>query len=218
MLQGIDIWKSFDDLEVLKGINLEIPASSITSIVGKSGTGKSTLLHILGTLDKADKGQVLINGQNVSGMNRKQLSQFRNEKIGFIFQFHHLINEFTAVENVAIPSMIKGDSKKNALIEAEGLLDFLGLKDRLDHKPNELSGGEQQRVAVARALINKPLIVFADEPTGNLDTQTSSELHGLLAHLKNELNQTFVIVTHNQELAQLSDIVLEMRDGVVHHK
>ena len=218
MLIGKDIWKSFDDLEVLKGVNLEIPSSSITSIVGKSGTGKSTLLHILGTLDKADKGQVLINGQDVSNLNRKELSRFRNEKIGFIFQFHHLINEFTAAENVAIPAMIKGVTKKQAISEAEELLDFLGLKERLDHKPNELSGGEQQRVAVARALINKPLIVFADEPTGNLDTQTSSELHGLLAKLKNELNQTFVIVTHNQELAQLSDIVLEMQDGIVHHK
>ena len=218
MLIGKDIWKSFDDLEVLKGVNLEIPSSSITSIVGKSGTGKSTLLHILGTLDKADKGQVLINGQDVSNLNRKELSRFRNEKIGFIFQFHHLINEFTAAENVAIPAMIKGVTKKQAISEAEELLDFLGLKERLDHKPNELSGGEQQRVAVARALINKPFIVFADEPTGNLDTQTSSELHGLLAKLKNELNQTFVIVTHNQELAQLSDIVLEMQDGIVHHK
>ncbi|NNE26734.1 MAG: ABC transporter ATP-binding protein [Saprospiraceae bacterium] len=218
MLQGVDIWKSLDDLEVLKGVNLEIPASSITSIVGKSGTGKSTLLHILGSLDNADKGKVLINGQNISGMNRKALSKFRNEKIGFIFQFHHLINEFNAVENVAIPAMIKGTDKKQAIIEAERLLDFLGLRERLDHKPNELSGGEQQRVAVARALINKPLIVFADEPTGNLDTQTSSELHALLARLKDELNQTFVIVTHNQELAQLSDMVLEMKDGIVHHK
>lgn len=215
MLKAENIWKSFDDLEVLKGVNLSIEKSSITSIVGKSGTGKSTLLHILGTLDKPDKGKVTIGNIEVSNLNSSSLSSFRNEKIGFVFQFHHLITEFTALENVGIPALIMGQSRKEAFMEAEKLLEYLGLSSRLDHKPNELSGGEQQRVAVARALINKPLVVFADEPTGNLDTQTSTELHQLFVNLKNELGQTFIIVTHNQELASLSDRCLEMIDGKV---
>ncbi|MBT8189945.1 MAG: ABC transporter ATP-binding protein [Saprospiraceae bacterium] len=215
MLKGENIWKSFDDLEVLKGVNLSIDKGSITSIVGKSGTGKSTLLHILGTLDKPDKGKVVIGGIEVSGLNNSQLAEFRNEKIGFVFQFHHLITEFTALENVGIPALINGKSRKYAFKEAEKLLDYLGLSARLEHKPNELSGGEQQRVAVARALVNNPLLVFADEPTGNLDTETSTELHNLFVNLKEELGQTFIIVTHNQELAALSDRRLEMVDGKV---
>ncbi len=218
MLIAKNIWKSFDGLEVLKGVDLNMSQASITSIIGKSGTGKSTLLHILGTLDIADKGMVEIDGIRVDKLNNKELSTFRNQRIGFVFQFHHLINEFTALENVSIPALINGKSKRQANVEAEKLLDYLSLKERLDHKPNELSGGEQQRVAIARALINKPAIVFADEPTGNLDTQTSTELHQLIVNLKSELNQTFVIVTHNQELASLSDRCLEMIEGKVVEK
>ena len=218
MLIGKNIHKSFNGLEVLKGVDLNIEKSSITSIIGKSGTGKTTLLHILGTLDTADVGEIIIGGQNISSIKPALLPKFRNEKIGFVFQFHHLISEFTALENVCIPALIKNVSKKDAQKEAEKLLDFLGLSERTHHKPNELSGGEQQRVAVARALINKPLIVFADEPTGNLDNQTSTDLHNLFVNLKNELGQTFIIVTHNQELASLSDKILEMKDGTVHSK
>ena len=213
MLVATGIYKSYNKLEVLKGVDLEIGGSSITSIVGKSGTGKSTLLHILGTLDKPDKGTVLLNGQDVFSLSAKKLSKFRNETIGFIFQFHHLIPEFTALENVSIPALINKQSKAEATKRAEELLDYLGLSERLDHKPNQLSGGEQQRVAVARALVNKPSIIFADEPTGNLDTQTSQELHKLLVRLKEDFGQSFVIVTHNQELAGLSDRCLEMIDG-----
>lgn len=213
VLKATNIWKSYNDLNVLKGVHLDIPASSITSIVGKSGAGKSTLLHILGTLDKPDKGEVFIQDHNLSHMNNKALAAFRNEKIGFVFQFHHLIPEFTALENVTIPALIKKTNRKSAETEAHRLLDYLGLRERAHHKPSELSGGEQQRVAVARALINKPLVVFADEPTGNLDTQTSSELHQLFLQLKEELGQTFVIVTHNLELAAMSDNIVEMEDG-----
>lgn len=215
MLKAEGIVKSYDGLEVLKGIDLEIPQSSITSIVGKSGSGKSTLLHILGSLDQPDKGRVIIDGQNINQYNKKALAEFRNKKIGFVFQFHHLIPEFTAIENICIPALINKVSKKEALHSAEEMLAYLGLSDRKDHKPNELSGGEQQRVAVARALINKPKIVFADEPTGNLDTQTSEELHNLFIRLKNDFNQTFVIVTHNNELAKLSDRCLEIVDGII---
>ena len=218
MLIGKNIHKSFNGLEVLKGVDLHINKSSITSIVGKSGTGKTTLLHILGTLDQADQGEVIIGGEIISKIKPALLPKFRNEKIGFVFQFHHLIAEFTALENVSIPALIKKVSKKEAHKESERLLDFLGLSERLHHKPNELSGGEQQRVAVARALINKPLVVFADEPTGNLDTQTSTELHNLFVKLKSDLGQTFIIVTHNEELASLSDSVLEMKDGLVSQK
>ena len=218
MLIGKNIHKSFNGLEVLKGVDLNINKSSITSIIGKSGTGKTTLLHILGTLDKADKGEVIIGGENISAIKPTLLPKFRNEKIGFVFQFHHLISEFTALENVSIPALINNVSKKQAHIEAEKLLDYLGLSERVHHKPNELSGGEQQRVAVARALINKPLIVFADEPTGNLDNQTSTDLHNLFVSLKDEFGQTFIIVTHNEELASLSDQILEMKNGTVHLK
>lgn len=218
MLRAIDIYKSYGKLEVLKGANLEISKSSITSIVGKSGTGKSTLLHILGTLDEPDSGSVEIEGEDVFKLSSKQLSRFRNKKIGFVFQFHHLIPEFTALENVSIPALINKASKSEANAKAKELLDYLGLADRLNHKPSELSGGEQQRVAVARALVNNPSIIFADEPTGNLDNQTSSELHELIVKLRDELEQSFVIVTHNQELAGLSDRCYEMSDGILHLK
>lgn len=215
MLQAKNIWKSYDDLEVLRGVDIHIDGPSITSIVGKSGAGKSTLLHILGTLDLADQGEVTIDNTQVNKLNKKALASFRNEKIGFVFQFHHLIPEFTALENVCIPAFIKKTGKKEAEKEAEKLLEYLGISPRKNHKPNELSGGEQQRVAVARALINNPKLVFADEPTGNLDTQTSTELHNLFLNLKEELGQTFVIVTHNIELAGLSDNILEMSDGLI---
>jgi len=215
MLIAKDIKKAYGDLEVLKGVDFEIPKGTITSIVGKSGTGKSTLLHILGSLDTPDSGTVAIDDINIYKLSVNKLAKFRNEKIGFIFQFHHLIPEFTAIENVTIPSLIKGTGKKEANIEAEKLLEYLGLSDRMTHKPNQLSGGEQQRVAVARALINKPKIIFADEPTGNLDTQTSIELHNLITKLKHDFNHTFVIVTHNMELSKLSDRCIEMQDGLI---
>jgi len=215
VLIGNNIWKSYNDLEVLKGVDLEIQGSNIISIVGKSGAGKSTLLHILGTLDLPDIGEVTIDGTSITSLSAKALAAFRNEKIGFVFQFHHLIPEFTALENVCIPALIRKDSKKDAELKAEKLIEYLGLRDRKYHKPSELSGGEQQRIAVARALINRPSIVFADEPTGNLDTQTSSELHQLFINLKDEYKQTFVIVTHNMELADLSDEILEMSDGKI---
>ncbi|NNE15533.1 MAG: ABC transporter ATP-binding protein [Saprospiraceae bacterium] len=215
MLIAKNIHKAYNDLEVLKGVDLSIPEASITSIVGKSGTGKSTLLHILGSLDRPDNGKVEIDGIDIYKLNAKKLSKFRNEKIGFIFQFHHLIPEFTALENVAIPALINNTGKREAMKMANELLDYLGLSDRISHKPNELSGGEQQRVAVARALINKPKIIFADEPTGNLDTQTSIELHDLIVRLKNEFAHTFVIVTHNLDLAKMSDRSIEMKDGFI---
>ena len=215
MLKANNIWKSYEDLEVLRGVDIHIEGPSITSIVGKSGAGKSTLLHILGTLDHADQGEVLIDNTEINKLNKKALAAFRNEKIGFVFQFHHLIPEFTALENVCIPALIKKTGKKEAEREAEKLLEYLGISPRKNHKPNELSGGEQQRVAVARALINNPELVFADEPTGNLDTQTSTELHKLFLTLKEELGQTFIIVTHNMELAGLSDNLLEMSDGLI---
>ncbi len=215
MLRASNIWKSYEDLDVLRGVNLEIEGPSITSIVGKSGAGKSTLLHILGTLDLADQGVVEISGVAINKMRKKEIAAFRNEKIGFVFQFHHLIPEFTAIENVCIPGFIKKRGKKEVEKEAEKLLEYLGISPRKNHKPSELSGGEQQRVAVARALINKPDLVFADEPTGNLDTQTSSDLHKLFVTLKEEIGQSFVIVTHNMELASLSDNLLEMSDGLI---
>lgn len=215
MLEARNIWKSYNGLEVLKGVDLSITQSTITSIIGKSGAGKSTLLHILGTLDLPDKGSVHIGNQAIGNFNNKAMAAFRNEKIGFVFQFHHLIPEFTALENICIPALIKKTSKKEAEKEAEKLLEYLGLNNRSHHKPSELSGGEQQRVAVARALINRPLVVFADEPTGNLDTQTSTELHNLFVTLKNDFGHTFVIVTHNNELARMSDRCLEMSDGQI---
>ena len=200
---------------MLKGIDLNVQKGEIVSIVGKSGAGKSTLLHILGTLDEADKGQLWIDDVEISKLNQKEIAKFRNKKIGFIFQFHHLLNEFTAAENVAIPAFIAGEPKEKSLKRAKELLDYLGLADRITHKPNELSGGEQQRVAVARALMNEPSVVYADEPTGNLDKTTSEELHNLLFQLRKEMNQTFVIVTHNEELAALSDRTITMEDGQI---
>lgn len=215
MLIARNIKKSFGDLQVLKGINLEIKEAEVVSIVGKSGTGKSTLLHILGTLDDANEGSINIAGQEISDLNAKQLARFRNEKLGFIFQFHHLLNEFTALENVMIPAMIAKHSKKEITSKAQELLDYFGLSDRLTHKPTQLSGGEQQRVAVARALINNPKIIFADEPSGNLDNVTSEELHNLIFKLRTDFNQSFVIVTHNQDLAKMSDRSLVMEDGLI---
>lgn len=215
MIQANNIHKSYDKLHVLKGVDFTVNNSEIVSIIGKSGSGKSTLLHILGTLDKADKGAVLIDGTDISALDSKEIAQFRNSKIGFIFQFHHLLPEFTALENVLIPAMIANDTGKSKEKRAKELLDYLGLTDRMSHKPNQLSGGEQQRVAVARALINDPSVVFADEPTGNLDSESSEELHQLLLKLRNEYNQTFVIVTHSKELSAISDRTIIMQDGLI---
>jgi lipoprotein-releasing system ATP-binding protein len=215
MIQATNIHKSYDKLHVLKGVNFEIKNSEIVSIIGKSGSGKSTLLHILGTLDKADKGQVIIDGEDISKFDVKTIAKFRNSKIGFIFQFHHLLPEFTALENVLIPAMIGKVNGKKTESKAKELLDYLGLSDRINHKPNQLSGGEQQRVAVARALINNPSVVFADEPTGNLDSESSEELHKLLQKLRDEYQQTFVIVTHSKELSQISDRTITMQDGLI---
>jgi lipoprotein-releasing system ATP-binding protein len=213
VIEAKDIRKSYGSLEVLKGVNLSIDEGEIVSIVGRSGAGKSTLLHILGTLDSPDQGQLLIKGESVFDLSTKKLAAFRNQQIGFIFQFHHLLPEFTALENVCIPAFIQQKDQSIAQNRAKELLDYLGLKDRLTHKPNQLSGGEQQRVAVARALMNQPAIVFADEPTGNLDSGTSEELHELIFQLRKDFKQSFVIVTHNEELAKLSDRRLVMEDG-----
>ena len=213
MLVAVGVEKSYGKLNVLKGVNLELNAGEIVSIIGSSGAGKSTLLHILGTLDKADKGEIFLNNTPLHLLKGKKLASFRNRHIGFVFQFHHLLPEFTALENVCIPAWIAGSNKKDAEINARKLLTALGLEGRVENKPNSLSGGEQQRVAVARALINKPDIVFADEPTGNLDSTNAKELHNLFLRLKNEFNQTFLIVTHNEELATMSDRVLHMKDG-----
>ncbi len=215
MIKAIDIHKKFGSLHVLKGVDLHVQKGEIVSIVGKSGAGKSTLLHILGALDLADSGQIIINEEDISNMSSKRLAAFRNKNIGFVFQFHHLLPEFTALENVCIPAFIAKQNDQTARKKAQKLLDYLGLSKRLTHKPNQLSGGEQQRVAVARALINDPAVVFADEPSGNLDSTSSQELHQLLFQLRNDLQQTFIIVTHNMELAKLSDRRLEMEDGVL---
>lgn len=213
MIAAHNIHKSFGDLHVLKGVDLEVEKGEIISIVGKSGAGKSTLLHILGTLDKAEQGSLSINGTDVSQLTGKKLAEFRNAHIGFVFQFHHLLPEFSALENVCIPAFIRRTPEPEAMRRAKELLDYLGLSDRLQHKPTQLSGGEQQRVAVARALINGPGVVFADEPSGNLDSHSSQELHQLLFQLRKDMNQTFVIVTHNKELAEMSDRILTMIDG-----
>ncbi len=213
MLKATGIYKKYGDLEVLKGVDIEVQTGEVVSIVGSSGAGKSTLLHIAGTLDNADSGKVTINNMQTDKLRGKSLSNFRNKHIGFIFQFHHLLPEFTALENVCIPGWIAKRKKKDVEGRAEELLELLGLKDRIDNKPNQLSGGEQQRVAVARALINNPDIVFADEPTGNLDSTHARELHQLFFDLRNQLKQTFLIVTHNEELADLSDRKLVMKDG-----
>lgn len=213
MIKASNITKSYGDLQVLKGVDLHVQKGEVVSIVGKSGAGKSTLLHILGTLDRPDNGQLLINDQEVGGLNQRAIAAFRNREIGFIFQFHHLLPEFTALENVCIPAYIQKADKATTEKRALELLSYLGLADRKEHKPNQMSGGEQQRVAVARALINNPAIVFADEPSGNLDSSSSEELHKLLFKLREDFGQTFIIVTHNEELAQMSDRRLEMKDG-----
>lgn len=215
MITGKDIQKSYGPLSVLKGFSLEVAKGEIVSIVGASGAGKSTLLHILGTLDKADKGYVEINGVKVSELSERKLSDFRNRQIGFVFQFHHLLPEFTALENVCIPALIAKTSRREAERKAFELLDFMNLRDRAAHKPSELSGGEQQRVAVARALINAPAVVLADEPSGNLDSASALELHKLFFRLRDGFKQTYIIVTHNLELADMADRKLTMRDGVM---
>jgi len=215
MINAKNIHKSYGNLQVLKGVDLEVAKGEIVSIVGKSGAGKSTLLHIAGTLDQPDKGTLHINDVDVTRLNAKELARFRNENIGFVFQFHHLLPEFTALENVCIPAYIQKKSEKEARARAKELLGYLGLSGRIEHKPTQLSGGEQQRVAVARALMNQPAVLFADEPSGNLDSQSSQELHQLLFQLRDDLQQTFIIVTHNEELAQMSDRRLVMQDGVI---
>jgi len=215
MIEASGIYKSFDDLLVLKGIDLMVNQNEIVTIVGPSGAGKSTLLHLLGTLDNPDKGNIIINKIAISQLKTKKLAQFRSKNIGFVFQFHHLLPEFTALENVFIPALIAGYNRTDSSKRAKDMLVLLGMGDRLDHKPSQLSGGELQRVAVARALINKPKVVLADEPSGNLDTQNATELHKMFFRLRDELGQTFVIVTHNQELASLSDRRIEMKDGKI---
>jgi lipoprotein-releasing system ATP-binding protein len=215
MLTATNIQKYYGQLWVLKGVDLEIKQGEIASIVGPSGSGKSTLLHILGTLDKPDKGEVMVGNQRINFLNEKQMAAFRNKHVGFVFQFHHLLPEFSALENVCIPGWMAGRRKKEVEENALSLLQMLGLGQRIDNKPNALSGGEQQRVAVARALINKPAIIFADEPTGNLDSANARELHQLFFTLRQQFNQTFLIVTHNEELAQMSDRILHMKDGKI---
>ncbi|MGC4037220.1 MAG: ABC transporter ATP-binding protein [Chitinophagaceae bacterium] len=215
MLTGKNIYKTYGSVQVLKGVDINIDKGQIVSIVGSSGAGKSTLLHILGTLDKADKGEVSMSNVAVSSLQGKKLAAFRNKNIGFVFQFHHLLPEFTAIENVCIPGWLAGRRKKEVEEKAAEWLNILGLKHRIENKPNQLSGGEQQRVAVARALINNPSIVFADEPTGNLDSANAKELHQLFLELRKKYNQTFLIVTHNEELAKLGDRVLYMKDGKI---
>lgn len=215
MISVKDLHKSFGSLKVLKGIDLDINKGEVVSIVGASGAGKTTLLQIIGSLDKPDMGQVTINNISLFELGERKLSEFRNNHIGFVFQFHHLLPEFTALENICIPAFINKTSKKKAETTAYQLLEFLELKDRANHKPSELSGGEQQRVAVARALINNPSVVLADEPSGNLDSVNSKELHKLFFNLRNTLNQTFVIVTHNAELANMADRKLTIVDGVI---
>ena len=215
MLKATNITRNYNGLQVLKGVDIMVNKGEIVSIVGSSGAGKSTLLHILGSLDKANSGEIWINNERIDTLKEKELAKFRNQHIGFVFQFHHLLPEFTALENVCIPGWIAGTNKNELEARALKLLKILGLQDRASHKPSELSGGEQQRVAVARALINNPDIVFADEPTGNLDSKHAQELHELFLHLQKTMGQTFLIVTHNEALAKMSDRVVHMKDGYI---
>lgn len=215
MIRATDIEKSYENLKVLKGVNVEINPGEIVSIVGASGAGKSTLLHILGTIDNPDTGNLSINNTEITRLKAKELSAFRNKHIGFVFQFHHLLPEFSALENVLIPTMIAGQKRKGSRDRARELLSYLGLSKRTEHKPNELSGGEQQRVAIARAIINQPKVIFADEPTGNLDSENSQDIHQLFFALRKQFNHTFVIVTHNDKLADMADRKLHMKDGVI---
>ncbi|NQU55299.1 MAG: ABC transporter ATP-binding protein [Bacteroidetes bacterium] len=215
MIKAQNIKKSFGNIEVLKGINLEIPKGKIHSIVGASGAGKTTLLQILGTLSKPDSGEIFFNGKDISTFSEKEMATFRNQEIGFVFQFHHLLPEFTALENVCIPAFIAKKSKAEAEKRALELLEYLGLTDRIEHKPSELSGGEKQRVAVARALVNSPSVVLADEPSGNLDSSNRDELHELLFKLRDDFGQTFIIVTHDDNFADRSDKIIHIKDGVI---
>lgn len=215
MIQLNNITKSFGSLQVLRGIDLTVEEKQVVSIVGPSGAGKTTLLQIMGTLDKADSGQIIINGQDISGLNQKKLSQFRNKHLGFVFQFHQLLPEFTALENIMIPAFIGGMGKKEAEERARELLQFMGLENRSTHKPNELSGGEKQRVAVARALVNHPDVIMADEPSGSLDSRNKEELHKLFFDLRDQYGQTFIIVTHDESLAALTDRTIHMKDGII---
>ena len=215
MIEAKGIVKNYGNLRVLKGVDILIKKGEVVAITGKSGAGKSTLLHILGTLDQSDEGTILFEDNDISKYNNKELAKFRNSEIGFIFQFHYLLPEFTALENVCIPGFIAKRPENEVIEEAKKLLEYLGLTDRMQHKPGALSGGEQQRVSVARSLINKPSVIFADEPSGNLDIQSSQELHSLIFKLRNDFNQTFVLITHNTDLAKMSDRCLEMRDGQI---
>lgn len=215
MIEASGITKSFGKLKVLKGVSLKVDKGEIVSLTGASGAGKSTLLHILGTLDKPDDGKIQINGINVNTLDDKKLSVFRNQKIGFVFQFHHLLPEFTAIENICIPAFIAGKSNKVARNKAIELMELLGINERMDHKPAELSGGEQQRVAIARALINEPAVLMADEPSGNLDSVNAKLLHNLFFELRKILDQTILIVTHNEELAEMADRRVLMKDGQI---
>ena len=215
MIESKDITKSYGDLKVLKGVNFTINKGEIVSVVGASGAGKTTLLQILGTLDRADRGDIVFENKSTSALSKKDLAQFRNHNIGFVFQFHHLLPEFTAFENVCLPGHIGKRNKKEVEKRAKELLIQLGLENRIEHKPNELSGGEQQRVSVARALINDPALILADEPSGNLDSKTAKELHQLFFDLRDKFQQTFVIVTHNEDLAKMADRTLVMKDGLI---
>ena len=215
MLEAINIHKKFSELDVLKGVNLKVDKNEIVSIVGASGAGKTTLLQIIGTLEKSDSGSIFFEGKDISQMNQNELSIFRNQNIGFVFQFHNLLPEFTALENVCIPGFIAKRKKKNVEEKAMDLLVKLGLESRLHHKPNQLSGGEQQRVSVARSLINDPMLILADEPSGNLDSKNAESLHEIFFELRNQYHQTFIIVTHNQKLADLADRKLTMSDGII---
>ena len=213
LLVAKDIWKQYGPVSVLKGVSLEVSRGELVSIVGPSGAGKSTLLYIVSSLEKADKGQVFFEGNDITQLSETDLAHYRNQKIGFVFQFHHLLPEFTAIENVSIPGWIAKVPSKQIQQKAQELLDFMGLSDKMDKKPHSLSGGEQQRVAVARALLNSPALIFADEPTGNLDSENANALHQLFIRLRNEMNQSFLIVTHNESLAAMSNRSLTMKDG-----